>query len=86
MKLYSCTFFAALALTAFGLTLIGCQQAPAAPAATAATPAQAAPPPSTTTESSSSTRSTEVKSDPSTPDAPAEKTITKESTTVKQQQ
>jgi hypothetical protein len=85
MKLYSCNVFAALALTASGLTLIGCQQAPAAPAATTAAPAPAAPPSSTTTESSSSSRSTEVKSDPSNPDASSEKTVTKESNTVKQQ-
>jgi hypothetical protein len=90
MKLHSYSFFAALALTFMGLTLVGCQQAPAAPAAAAAAPAvapaQAAPPPATATESSSSTRSTEVKSDPSNSGASVEKTVTTETNTVKQQQ
>lgn len=85
MKPYSCKLFAALAITALGLTLTGCQQAPPAAAAATTSPA-ATPAPVTTSESSSSTRSVEVKSDPSNPDAAAEKTITKESSTVKQQQ
>jgi hypothetical protein len=88
MKPTPCKLLTAFALTALGLILSGCQQAPpaasAAPAATAAAPAP--PAPSTTSESSSSTRSVEVKTDASSPDAVAEKTVTKESTTVKQQQ
>jgi len=89
MKPYSFKFLAAVAITTLGLTLAGCQQAPpaaaaAAPAAAPA-PAQATPGPSTTTDSSS-TRSVEVKSDPSNPDAPSDKTIVKESTTQKTQQ
>jgi len=79
----SCKFLSAVAITALSLALAGCQQAP--PTA-AATPAQATPAPNTTTESSSSTRSVEVKSDPSNPDAPAGKTIVRESTTQKTQQ
>ena len=88
MKPYSYNFLAAVAVTALGLTLAGCQQAPpTAAAAPAAAPAPAqAPAPSTTTESSSSTRSVEVKSDPSNPDAPVDKTVIKESTSEKKQQ
>jgi hypothetical protein len=79
-----------LALTALGLMMLtGCQQAPP-PAAAASVapvaPAQAPPAPVTTSESTSSTRRVEVKSDASRPDVAAEKTVTKESTTVKQQQ
>ncbi len=86
MKPYSCKFLALIAITALSLTLAGCQQAPpTAAAAPAAAPAQA-PAPSTTTESSHSTRSVEVKSDPSNPDAPVDKTIVKESTSEKKQQ
>jgi hypothetical protein len=75
------------AITAFGLTLTGCQQAP--PTAAAATPVAAptqaapAPAPGSMTESSSS-RSVEVKSDSSNPDA-AGVVVKKESTTIKQQ-
>jgi hypothetical protein len=89
MKPNNYKLLAAFAITALGLTLTGCQQAPptaAAAAAPAAAPSQAAPAaaPSSTTESSSS-RSVEVKSDPSNPDAPAGVVVKKESTTVKQQ-
>jgi len=87
MKPYSSKALAACALTALGLMLMGCQQAPAAaPAATTAAPAPATPVPVTTSESSSSTRSVEVKSDDSRPDAVSEKTVTRDSSTTKQQQ
>jgi len=87
MKPYSYKFLGGLAVLTIGLTLTGCQQAapPTTTAAPAAAPAQ--PAPATTTESTSSTRSTEVKTDPSSPDGSAEKTVTHESTsTTKQQQ
>jgi uncharacterized lipoprotein YajG len=87
MKPYFCKTLATFALTALGLILAGCQQAPpAAAAATTSTPAPAAPVPVTTSESSSSTRSVEVKSDDSRPDVASEKTVAKDSSTTKQQQ
>ena len=78
MKPYSCKVLAVFAVTALGLTLTGCQQAP--PAATQAAPAQTTAPPTSSTESSS--RSVEVKSNPDG----SEKSVTKDSTTTKQQQ
>ena len=86
MKLYAHTFFAVFALAATGLALTGCQQVPASTAAApVATPAPA-PAPTTTTESTSTSQTTEVKSDPANPDAPAQKTTTSESTTTKNKQ
>jgi hypothetical protein len=83
MKSYSCKLLAVFALTALGLTLTGCQQAPpAATQAAPAAPAQAAAPPTSSTESNSSSRSVEVKSNPDG----SEKSVTKESTTTKEQQ
>jgi hypothetical protein len=88
MKTYPFKALAAFALTALGLMLTGCQQAPpaasAAPAATAA-PAPATPVPIATSESSSSTRSVEVKPDDSKPGVASEKTVTKDSSTTTQQ-
>ena len=88
MKLRSCKLFVGFAVAVFSLTLTGCQQS--APPSTAAAPAPAQPAPAqpapvTTTESTSSSRSTEVKTDPSSPDASAEKTVTHESTTTTKQ-
>ena len=83
MKPYSCKFPAVFVLAALGLMLTGCQQAPPATTEAApAAPAQAAPAPTSSTDSSSS-RSVEVKSNP---DGSAEKSVTKESNTTKQQQ
>jgi len=89
MKPNNCKLLAAFTITTLGLTLTGCQQAPptaAAAAAPVAAPTQAAPAPapSSTTESTSS-RSVEVKTDSSNPDAPAGVVVKKESSTVKQQ-
>jgi hypothetical protein len=89
MTPYPCKTLATCALAVLGLLLIGCQQAPpaAAPAATTAAPAPAATPaPVTTSESTSSTRSVEVKKDDSGPDGVSEKTVTKDSSTTRQQQ
>jgi hypothetical protein len=85
MKPYACKFLAAFTFTALGLTLTGCQQAPppAASQAAPAAPAQATAAPTSATESSSSSRSVEVKSNPV---GSVEKSVTKESTTTKQQQ
>ena len=84
MKPYSCKFPAVFVLAALGLMLTGCQQAPPATTEAApAAPAQAAPAPTSSTDSSSSSRSVEVKSNP---DGSAEKSVTKESNTTKQQQ
>jgi hypothetical protein len=87
MKPYSYKFLGGLAVVTVGLTLTGCQQAapPTTTAAPAAAPAPAQPAPTTTTESTSSTRSTEVKTDPSSPDGSAEKTVTHESTSTTKQ-
>jgi hypothetical protein len=87
MKTNSCKLLTAFAITALGLTLTGCQQAPPTAVAAAPAPAQAtpAPAPVSTTESSSSSRSVEVKTDPVGHDAPASVTVKKESTTEKQQ-
>jgi hypothetical protein len=88
MKLNFSKFLSILSLTALGVVLMGCQQAPpaaaAAPATTTAAPAT--PAPTTSSESSSSTRSVEVKSDAAGPDTAVEKTVTKDSSTTKQQQ
>jgi hypothetical protein len=87
MKPRSNSLFVGFAIAVLGLTLTGCQQS--APPSTAAAPAQTAPAqpaPTTTTESTSSTKSTEVRADPNSPDASAEKTVTHESTTTTRQQ
>ena len=89
MKPNSYKYFAACALTALGVTLAGCQQAPpaatAAPAsATVQTPPSQTPPPTATTDSSSS-RSVEVKpAEPGNPDSAVavEKKSTKSTTTT----
>ena len=85
MNLTSNKYLSILTLTAFGLVLMGCQQAPPAAAAAPAT-TTAAPAPTTSSESSSSTRSVEVKTDAASPDTAVEKTVTKDSSTTKQQQ
>jgi hypothetical protein len=90
MKPTSCKIFLASAITALGVTLTGCQQAPptvvtAPAAAPAASPAPAAAP-APSTESSSTSRSVEVKTDSPNPDSPASVTVKKESTTEQHSQ
>lgn len=86
MNLNSSKYLSVVALTMLGLVLMGCQQAPPAAAAAAPATTTAAPAPTTLSESSSSTRSVEVKSDAAGPDSAVEKTVTKDSSTTKQQQ
>jgi hypothetical protein len=100
MKSHFAQFFAVSALTAMGFMLTGCQQtpppstttvvpgpagAPGAPGPTGAPADTPAPTPTTTTESTSRSRTTEVTPDPSNPDV-SKKTVTRDSTTVKQTQ
>ena len=85
MKTYPFKALAAFALTALGLMLTGCQQAPPAASAATAAPAPATPVRIATSESSSSTRSVEVKPDDSKPGVASEKTVTKDSSTTTQQ-
>lgn len=87
MKPNSRRTLAPFALTALGLMLTGCQQAPpTAPAETTVAPTPATPAPATTSESSSSTRSVEVKPDDSKSGVASEKTVTKDSSTTTRQQ
>jgi hypothetical protein len=80
----SLKYLAAITVTALGLTLSACQQAP--PAASPAPTTTTIETPAPTTTESTTTKSTEVKpADPANPDAGAQKTTT-ESTTVKQKQ